>query len=43
MLDLKHNPSEYQAFRMDDHAQLCIDDFIYKDDELLLTDSFCND
>lgn len=43
LLDLKHDPSEYQAFRMEDHSQLCVDDYIYKDEELQLTDSFCDD
>ena len=43
MLDLRHNPSEYQAFRMDDNSQLCIDDFVYKNDDLILTDSTCDD
>ena len=43
MLNLKYSALEYQAFYMEDNAQLCIDDFVFKNDELMLTDSSCND
>ena len=40
-LELTHNPSEYQAIRFADSDQLCIDDYVYKDNELKLTGSNC--
>ena len=42
-LELRHTPSEYEAFRMDDSADLCIDDYKYEDGELKLTSSTCYD
>ncbi len=42
LLDLKHNPSEYQAIRLADYEELCTDNYIYKNNELVLTGSNCN-
>jgi hypothetical protein len=42
LLDLKHNPSEYQAIRLADYEELCTDNYIYKNNELVLTGSDCS-
>ena len=41
LLELSHSPNEYQAIRFADHEELCIDEYIYKDNSLKLTDSNC--
>lgn len=42
VLDLQHDPRQYQAFRMPDFGQLCIDDYVYKNGTLQLTSSNCD-
>ena len=40
-LELKHNPREYQAVRMSNFQQLCIDDYTFEDNKLKLTSTDC--
>lgn len=42
LLELSHNPSEYQAIRLPDYDQLCIDEYVYKNNVLMLSGSDCN-
>lgn len=41
MLQLERKPSEYQAVRLPDYEEFCIDEYIYKDDQLKLTSTNC--
>ena len=43
VLQLKHDPKQYQAIRMANFDKLCIDDYIYKDGYLQLTSTDCNE
>lgn len=42
LLDLQHPANEYQAIRLDDSAEFCIDDYVYENERLKLTDCNCN-
>lgn len=37
LLELNHAPNEYQAIRLMNTDELCIDDYVYNNDKLLLT------
>lgn len=41
LLELQHKPSEYQAIRLPDYQEMCIDDYIYSDNKLKLTSTNC--
>ena len=42
-LELTHDPREYQAIRFAEYSEFCIDDYEYKDGQLLLTSCGCTD
>ena len=41
-LELPNNIKEYDAFRLADHCELCIDEYKWTGDELKLTGSDCS-
>lgn len=42
LLDLQHPAKEYQAIRLMDDTEFCIDDYVYEDERLKLTSSNCS-
>lgn len=42
LLDLQHPANEYQAIRLMDNAEFCIDDYVYEDEKLKLTSCNCS-
>ena len=41
LLELTHNPAEYQAIRLADTDEFCTDYYTYKDGKLMLTGTNC--
>lgn len=41
-MDLPGEYKDYEAFRLADHDELCIDEYIYNGQEIQLTASKCN-
>lgn len=41
-LKLTHDPKDYEAFRLADYNELCIDDYEFVNGKLRLTDSWCS-